>query len=172
MAAAPFRVPFMTDAKNTDSTAGPRLAFDKLAPDVYRALAAVERAAVAGLEPTLVALMKIRASQINGCAFCIDMHTKDARAEGESDERMHLLNAWRESPAFFSERERAALALTEAITLITEGHVPDDVYAQAAGHFDEKELAHLVSVATTINAWNRLAISIRAEPGHYRPAGT
>src|SRR5919198_2756433 len=105
----------------------------------------------------LLELVKMRASQINGCAFCLDMHSKDARARGESEQRLYLLNAWREAP-FYTERERAALAWTEAVTLITDGHVPDDVYDEVRAHFSEKELADLTLAVATINAWNRLSI--------------
>jgi AhpD family alkylhydroperoxidase len=108
-------------------------------------------------------LVKIRASQINGCAFCLVMHTTDARKAGESDERMHLLNAWREAPVF-TERERAALGWIEALTLVAEGHVPDEVYEQARKHFSEKELVDLSAAAVAINGWNRVAIAFRATP--------
>ena len=121
-----------------------------------------------GLEPTLLELLKMRASQLNGCAYCIDMHTKDARAAGETDQRLHALNAWRETP-FFSDRERAALALTEALTLIADAHVPDDVYEEAARHFTDEELAKLVYAAVVINGWNRLAIAARLPVGDYQP---
>ncbi len=116
-----------------------------------------------GLERSLQELIKIRASQINGCAYCLVMHTNEARKLGESDERMHLLNAWREAPVF-SDRERAALAFVEAVTLITAGHVPDDVYEEARKHFSEKEIFDLTMAAVTINAWNRLAITFRSQP--------
>jgi AhpD family alkylhydroperoxidase len=112
-------------------------------------------------------LVNMRASQVNGCAFCIDMHWKEARAAGESEDRLYSLDAWRESPAY-DERERAALALTEAVTLVSEGHVPDEVWDRARGVFDDDELTELVFAITTINAWNRLAITARAEPGHYQ----
>jgi AhpD family alkylhydroperoxidase len=114
-------------------------------------------------------LIRVRASQINGCAFCIDMHWKDARASGESENRLYSLDAWRESP-LYSERERAALELCESVTLITDGHVPDQVWERARAAFDEEELAQLVFAITTINAWNRLAITARVEPGHYKPS--
>jgi len=123
--------------------------------------------AACGLDAKLIHLVKTRASQINGCAYCIDMHTKDARAAGETEQRLYALSAWRETP-FFSERERAALAWTEAVTLIGGG-VPDAVYHEASKHFSEKELADLTWVAVAINAWNRIAISSRAEPGTYQP---
>ena len=116
-----------------------------------------------GLERPLIELVKIRTSQINGCAYCIVMHTTDARKLGESDERMYLLNAWREAPVF-SERERAALAWAEALTLITKGHVPNDVYVEARRHFSEKELVDLTVATVAINGWNRVAIAFRATP--------
>jgi len=122
-----------------------------------------------GLEHPLLELMKVRASQINGCAYCIDMHTKDARAAGETEQRLYALNAWRETP-FFTDRERAALAWAEAVTLVHDGHVPDAVYEKARQQFSEEELVNLTMVVVTINGWNRLAISFRAVPGEYQPA--
>jgi AhpD family alkylhydroperoxidase len=113
--------------------------------------------------------MKMRASQINGCAYCIDMHSLDARAHGETEQRLYALDAWRETP-FFSDRERAALAWTEAITLVSETHVPDAVFEEVKRYFSEKEIIDLAIVATTINMWNRMAISTRAVPGRYRRA--
>lgn len=130
--------------------------------------AAVASAREAGVEPELLELVRIRASQINGCAFCIDMHTKDALAAGEDTQRLFLLDAWRESPGY-SDRERAALALTEAITLVHDGQVPDDVYAAAAGVFSEAELAAVMWAAIVINAYNRIAISSRMAAGVYQP---
>ena len=121
-----------------------------------------------GLEESLVHLVKMRASQINGCAYCCDMHSKDARAAGVTEQRLYLLNAWEEAP-FYSERERAALELTEAVTKIMDGHVPDAVWERAKQHFSEQELLALVFTLTTINAWNRLAITTRAEVGAYQP---
>jgi AhpD family alkylhydroperoxidase len=121
-----------------------------------------------GLEESLVHLVKMRASQINGCAYCLDVHSKDARALGETEQRLYVLDAWEEAP-FYSERERAALALTEAVTRITEGHVPDAVFERARAHFNEQELIALVFTLTTINAWNRLAITMRTEVGNYQP---
>ena len=148
----------------------PRLDHVKAAPDGYRAMlglhAYLQRC---GLEQTLLQLVYLRASQLNGCAFCIDMHSKDLRAAGEPEQRLYLLDAWRESP-FYTERERAALAWAEAVTLVREGHVPDEVYAQARSQFDETELANLTLAVTTINAWNRLLIAFRAVPGSYQPA--
>ena len=120
-----------------------------------------------GLEHTLLELVKLRASQINGCAHCIDMHTKELRAAGEPEQRLYLLNAWRESP-FYSERERAALAWTEALTLVTDGHVPDEVYAAARDQFSEAELANLTVAIVAINGANRLNIAFRTVPGAYR----
>ena len=121
-----------------------------------------------GLESPLLELVKTRASQMNGCAFCIDMHTKDARAAGESEQRLYALSAWREGP-FFTPRERAALAWTEALTNIQQGYAPDEVYAEARQQFTEKELVRLTFAITQINAWNRIAIGCRTEPGQYQP---
>lgn len=121
-----------------------------------------------GLEHSLLELVKMRASQINGCAYCIDMHSKDARAAGETEQRLYLLNAWRESP-FYSERERAALAWTEALTLVSQGEVSDALYDQARQHFSDKELVDLSLAIVAINGWNRLAKPFQSEPGHYQP---
>jgi AhpD family alkylhydroperoxidase len=123
-----------------------------------------------GLEAPLLHLVMMRASQMNGCAYCLDMHSKDARAAGETEQRLYLLDAWRESP-FYSDRERAALAWTEALTAIADGHASDEVYAQARERFNEKELADLSLAIVAINGWNRLSIGFRAEPGRYQPAG-
>lgn len=125
--------------------------------------------AKSGLEPSLLQLLDFRVSQINGCAYCLDMHSKDLRAGGESEQRLYLLDAWRESP-FYTERERAALAWAEAVTLVTEGHVPDEVYEQARGQFSEEELVNLTLAVVTINGWNRLNIAFRTTPGSYQPA--
>jgi AhpD family alkylhydroperoxidase len=122
----------------------------------------------ATLEPALVELVKIRGSQINGCAYCIDMHTKDARAAGETEQRIYALNAWRETP-FFSARERAALEWTEAVTRVADTHVPDDIYARVAAEFDEPALVALTLAVVVINSWNRLAVAFRTEPGTYQP---
>ena len=146
-----------------------KLDFSKAAPDGYKAMSGLEVYARRSIEPVLLELIKIRASQINGCAFCLDMHTKDARAHGETEQRIYTLSAWRETP-FFTDRERAALALTEAITLISENHVPDAVYEEAKKHFNEKELVDLVLAIVTINGWNRLAITFHSVPGTYQPA--
>lgn len=151
-----------------------RVALKKITPDVSASMGALHGAAVsaaqdAKVEPELLELIRIRASQINGCAFCLDMHTKDARAQEETEQRIYALSAWRETP-FFTERERAALALTEAVTLVHDGHVPDEVYAEAAAVFDEAQVAALIWAATVINAYNRIAIATRMVPGAYQPA--
>ena len=121
-----------------------------------------------GLEHSLLELVKTRASQMNGCAFCIDMHTKDARAAGETEQRLYALSAWRETP-FFTARERAALAWTEALTDIQRGHAPDEVFEAVRQEFTEKELVRLTFAITQINVWNRIAIGFRTEPGKYQP---
>ena len=145
-----------------------RLNYTKAAPGGYRAMAALNRyVEESGLEPLLLELVKMRASQINGCAYCIDMHTKDARAAGETEQRIYALSAWRETP-FFSDRERAALAWTEAVTHIGEG-VTDALFAEVRGEFSEKELADLTWAVAAINAWNRVAISFHSVPGVYQP---
>lgn len=150
-----------------------RVSLKRITPDVSAAMGALHGAAVsaareAKIEPELLELLRIRASQINGCAFCLDMHTKDARAQGETEQRVYALSAWRETP-FFTERERAALALTEAVTLVHDGRVPDAVYAEAAEVFDEEQIAALIWAATVINAYNRIAIATRMAPGAYEP---
>jgi AhpD family alkylhydroperoxidase len=122
-----------------------------------------------GLERSLLELVKLRASQINGCAHCIDMHTKELRADGETEQRLYLLDAWEESP-FYSERERAALAWTEAVTLVNQGHVPDAVYEQARAQFNDKELADLTLAIVAINGANRLNVAFRTVPGSHRVA--
>ena len=141
----------------------------KVAPGAYHAMLGLETYIhQSGLEIPLLHLIKLRASQLNGCAYCIDMHWKDLRAVGENEQRLYGLDAWRESP-YYSDRERAALAWTEAVTLITDGHVSDEVYEEVRQHFSDKELADLTFAIATINAWNRLAISLRAEAGKYQP---
>ncbi|WP_030233424.1 MULTISPECIES: carboxymuconolactone decarboxylase family protein [unclassified Streptomyces] len=145
-----------------------RVALKKITPDVSAAMGSLHASAVsaaqeAKLEPELLELVRIRASQINGCAFCLDTHTRDARAQGETEQRIYTLNAWRETP-FFTARERAALSLTEAVTLVHDGHVPDAVYAEAAEVFDENQIAALIWAATVINAYNRIAIATRMVP--------
>ena len=132
------------------------------APGVMKAMMALQNeVAQSGLDPSLVGLVEIRASQINGCAFCLHMHTRDARARGETEQRIYLLDAWRESP-LYSERERAALAWTEAVTLVNRTHVPDEVYDQTRAVFSDEEMAKLTLLVVTINAWNRFSIAFRA----------
>ena len=139
------------------------------APAAQALLALQHAVETSGLERSLLELVKIRASQINGCAYCIDMHTKDARAAGEREQRIYALNAWRETP-FFSERERAALEWIEAVTRIADTHAPDDVYERASVQFSEPELVVLTFAAVAINGWNRLATAFRAPAGTYDPA--
>lgn len=146
-----------------------RLSVPELAPKAFQAMLQLEGAVQAlGLERGLYELVKIRASQVNGCAYCIDMHTKDARAHGETEQRIYALSAWREAP-FFTERERAALAFVESVTLLTDGHVPDDVYQEAAMHLEPREIAALIMASATINAWNRIAVAARTQAGTYEP---
>ena len=147
----------------------PRIEYRKVAPGAMAAMSELERYLdECGLEPSLLDLVKLRASQINGCAYCIDMHTKDARARGESEQRLYALSAWRETP-FYTERERAALAWTETLTLVTDGHAPDEVYESVRRQFTEKELTDLTLAIVAINGWNRFAIGFRAVPGTYQP---
>jgi AhpD family alkylhydroperoxidase len=148
-----------------------RLDFTKAAPSAYRAMAALESYVKdsSRLEPSLLKLVKMRASQINGCAYCLDMHSKDARAAGESEQRLYALDAWRETP-FFTDRERAALAWTEAITLISSGHAPDEVYEEVRQRFTEEELVNLTLGIVAINGWNRMLIGFRAIPGTHQPS--
>jgi AhpD family alkylhydroperoxidase len=148
----------------------PRMNPYQAAPEAMKAMGALENyVQTCGLEASLIELVKTRASQINGCAFCIHMHTGDARARGETEERLYLLDAWHESP-LYSERERAALAWTEALTLISQTHVPDAVYDEVRRQFAEEELVKLTLLVATINAWNRIAISFRSVHP-VRPAG-
>ncbi|MFE0643409.1 carboxymuconolactone decarboxylase family protein [Streptomyces sp. NPDC058877] len=146
-----------------------RLPFAERLPEFHRAMLRLEAATAKDIDPTLYHLIKLRASQINRCAFCIDMHSKDALAEGESVERIVQLSAWEESGHVYTERELAALALTEAVTVLTDGSVPDEVYARAAAHFEEVELARVIAAIVTINAWNRIGVTTRMAPGHYPP---
>ncbi|WP_019060462.1 carboxymuconolactone decarboxylase family protein [Streptomyces prunicolor] len=141
------------------SATAARIDLAKAAPKVFRALIGFDAAAREGIDPALVELIQIRASHLNHCAYCLHMHTNDARKAGESEDRLHMVAVWREARHFFTEREQAALALTEAVTLVADGGVPDDVYAQAAAHFDERELAHVLALILTINTWNRVALS-------------
>lgn len=148
----------------------PRLEYSKVAPGALEAMLHVQKYVDnSGLERPLMELVKMRASQINECAYCLDMHSKDARSLGETEQRLYGLNAWHESP-FYTERERAALAWTEALTLISESHAPDEVYEQARKQFSEKELVDLTMVIIAINGWNRLAIGFRSVAGTYQPA--
>jgi len=142
----------------------------KTAPGAIQAMYAVERyVRQSGLEPELLELVKLRASQINGCAYCVDMHTKDARARGETEQRLYAVVVWKEAP-FFTSRERAALAWTEAVTLVSQDQVPDSVFETARREFTEKELVDLTMAVIAINAWNRVAISFREVAGSYQPS--
>ncbi len=145
-----------------------RMDYKNTAPDGIKAMWGLEKYVHhCGLEPSLLELVKTRASQMNGCAYCLDMHTKDARAQGETEQRLYALPAWEETP-FFTDRERAALAWTEAVTRVADSHVPDEVYESTRKHFSEKELVDLTLAIVAINGWNRLAISFRAEAGTYQ----
>ncbi len=147
-----------------------RIEYLEIAPGAMKTMYGLEKyLGACGLEASLIDLIKLRASQINGCAYCIDMHTKDARARGESEQRLYELVAWRETP-FYTERERAALAWTEAVTLIAGSQVPDEVYEQARQQFTEQELVNLTLALVAINGWNRFAISFRTVPGTYQSA--
>jgi AhpD family alkylhydroperoxidase len=172
-------VGFMTTTENGSTTATAaqvpvRLDFDAHAAGFARAMSHLDQAATkeldaAGINPLLRELIRIRASQLNGCAYCLDMHTKDARAAGEAEQRLHALPAWRETP-FFTERERAALALTEDVTLMSDEHVPAAAYDAAAAQFTPRELAAILSLIVTINAWNAIGVTTRAwTPGSYQP---
>ncbi|MBV6425506.1 MAG: hypothetical protein NAOJABEB_03327 [Steroidobacteraceae bacterium] len=146
-----------------------RIAYHRIANEGVNALGKLEAyVRHCGLEHSLLELVKMRASQINGCGYCLDMHSKDARAGGETEQRLYVLPAWREAP-FYSERERAALEWTEAVTVISQNDIPDDLYRRVHAHFSEKELVDLTLAITTINSWNRLAISFRSEVGSYQP---
>lgn len=148
----------------------PRMEYWKVAPGSYKAMMALETYfRESSLEKSLLHMIKLRASQMNGCAYCIDMHWKDARAAGESEQRLYGLDAWREA-AYYTDRERAALEWTEALTNITDGHAPDAVYDTVRGQFSDKELADLTWAIAAINAWNRVAIAFRSEAGSYRAA--
>jgi len=150
----------------------PRIDYLKSGRGVIEAMLGVEKyLRQSGLEESLLNLIRMRASQINGCAYCLDMHWKDARSLGESEQRLYGLDAWEESP-YYTERERAALAWTEALTNIREGHVADEVYERVRPHFTEKELADLSLAITSINSWNRLNIAVRTVPGTYQPLKT
>ena len=141
-----------------------RIDLGALAPRVYKAMVALDAACGEGLEAPLKELVRLRASQLNGCVYCIDMHSTDARTGGETEQRLYALPAWEEAP-YFTQRERAALALTDAVTLLAQTHVPDDVYATAAAQFEDAELAQLISLILAINAWNRIGVTTRMQPG-------
>jgi AhpD family alkylhydroperoxidase len=146
-----------------------RIDYTKAAPGVRQALGGIERYLHScGLEESLLNLVRLRASQVNGCAFCIDMHWKDLRASGEGEQRLYGLDAWRESP-YYSDRERAALAWTEAVTLVATSRVEDDVFDEVRPFFNDKELCDLTLAIASINSWNRLSIAMRIEPGWYEP---
>lgn len=146
-----------------------RFDYATASPEAFGAMLSMEQQVQkSGLDHRLLELLKTRVSQINGCAYCLDMHTKDARAAGETEQRLYGLNAWREAP-YYTEKERAALAWTEAVTEVATSHVPDDIYAPMGQHFTEKELVDLTLAIIAINGWNRLAISFRAEAGTYQP---
>lgn len=146
----------------------PRLNIASVAPGIYKAMSGLEEYLHdCSIEIPLIHLIKLRASRINACAYCIDMHWKDLRALGEEEQRLYSLDAWRECP-WYTDRERAALAWTEAVTLVAEGQVPDSVYEEVKPHFSDTELADLTFAIATINAWNRLSIAARGEPGVYK----
>jgi AhpD family alkylhydroperoxidase len=155
----------MTQTLET-KTAVDRLKIYKTSPELYDAMMALSNAAAKDIDAELGELIKIRASQINHCAFCLDMHTRDARRHGVSEQKLDVLAAWEEAGHLFTERERAALALTEAITELGDGHVPDEVYTRAAAVFTERELGQVIAMAVTINAWNRINVTVRLEPAH------
>jgi len=148
----------------------PRFNYAKVAPGVYDAMDALDQySGSCGLEESLLHLVRLRVSQINGCAYCLDMHWKDLRALGEEEQRLYSLDAWRECP-YYTDRERAALAWAEEVTLVAGGHVPDAVFEEARRHLGEKELADLTLAVAAINSWNRLSIAARLVPGTYQPA--
>ncbi len=140
------------------------------APEFYQALIALDEVSAVGIDSKLAHLVRIRASQLNGCAYCLDMHSLDARHEGDTEQRVNLVATWREARKFYTEQEQAALELTEAMTLISVDHVPDEKYQIAADAFDQKELAQLMGLIIMINAWNRVGVTCRIEPGHYNPS--
>ena len=147
----------------------PRIDYNKISPEAYKAMVQLESVVRrSGIDQKLLELIKIRASQMNGCAYCLDMHSKDARHHGETEQRIYTLDAWRETP-FFSDKERAALAWTEALTNIQQGHAPDAVFQEVSRQFSEAEIINLTLAITLINTWNRIAIGFRAVPGSYQP---
>jgi|1186.fasta_scaffold58037_2 AhpD family alkylhydroperoxidase len=147
-----------------------RVKLANVVPDFYQAMIELDRVSAEGLDPKLAHLVRIRASQINGCSYCTDMHSLDLLQLDDNQQRITLLPVWREAKKFYSEQEQAALALTEAITLVSVDHVPDDVYEVAANAFDEKDLAQLIALIITINMWTRVGVTGKMEPGHYRPS--
>ena len=148
----------------------PRMNYAEASPEIVKAMMGLETyLRGCGLESSLLELVKLRASQINGCAYCIDMHTQDARARGESEQRLYLLSAWREAP-FYTERERAALEWAESVTLVADGHVADEVYERVSKQLNGRELADLTLAVVAINGWNRLCISFRIPAGIYKAA--
>ncbi|AEW97837.1 MULTISPECIES: carboxymuconolactone decarboxylase family protein [Streptomycetaceae] len=151
----------------TTTTTAERLDFARAAPKVFKTMIALDAAAREGVDPVLAELVKIRASQINHCAHCLDMHIVEARRAGENEQRIYLLDAWRETRGIYTDQERAALALAEAVTRLPDG-VPDEVYAEAARHFDEAGLAQLIALILTINAWNRIAVTTGKSPAPQR----
>ena len=147
----------------------PRIDFARLSPEGYKAMLGLEHyLSTSTVEKKLLHLVKLRVSQINGCAFCLDMHWKDLKVEGETDQRMYSLDAWRET-SYYTDRERAALAWAEAVTNISDGHAPDELFAEARQYFSEQELADLTLAVTAINGWNRISIAFRVVPGTYQP---
>jgi AhpD family alkylhydroperoxidase len=151
------------------TTPNQRLRYPKVAPDAYRAMLGLEDyVRSTGIEPNLLQLVRLRASYLNGCAFCVDMHTKDGRAAGETEQRLYAVPVWRDTP-FFTPRERAALSWTEAVTELGRESVTDEAYAAACAHFDEAELVRLTMAIVAINGWNRLSIAFRSEVGGYQP---
>lgn len=158
-------------AESLDANTTPRLDFARVAPEAFQAQFGFERyVRSSGLEPSLLHLLKVRASILNGCAYCVDMHTKDARHEGETEQRLYGVSVWRETP-YFTPRERAALAWTDALTLLPAGAPSDALYEQVREHFDEKGIVDLTMAVNAINGWNRLAVGFRAPVGTYRVGG-
>ncbi|TDD30614.1 carboxymuconolactone decarboxylase family protein [Kribbella turkmenica] len=152
------------------STSTRRVKLANLVPGFYQAMIELDAVSATGLDPALAHLVRIRASQLNGCSYCTDMHSLDLLHLGDNQQRIALLPVWRESRTFYSQQEQAALELTDAITLISVDHVPDDVYDLAAKAFDDKDLAQLIALIVTINAWTRIGVTGRMEPGHYKPS--
>lgn len=147
----------------------PRMDYRRVGQEVYKAMSELQaHVEKSGLDPLLLNLVYLRVSEINGCAYCIDMHSKDLRALGEPDIRLDLINVWRETPSLYSDREQAALAWAESVTKVSETHVPDEDFELARKQFSEDELAKLTLAIVTINGWNRFAIAARSEPGHYK----